>query len=472
MAYVKILKIMTVKHCNQAINYVENPGKTEQQEYISGYACEPENASLDFLMTKEIASRYQRHQRSDQHPVEAYHIIQSFAPGEVTPEQAHAIGKQLAQEFLHSKHEFVIATHTDKAHVHNHIILNPVSFYDHKKFSTQPYKTIAELRDISDRLCMENDLSVIENPAKMGYSYREWQERNRNSSWKSELRKVLDFILERATSYEEFKDFCTQLNLYYDDTGKYNCFRMVGQQRNVRGKTLDKNGKYTVEGIKSRCQENAERGISKTTSIVEAWENRDKKPAAENRMTSQLEWKLRQAKQAATRKRVHQMNDVLWTMKNEGIETWSDFDTITQDLQTQVKDIDRQMEEVASRKEQYQLVAKWLYTVDTYKHIQEEIDHAKLPWTKKKLRSEHQFVLEKLEEARVKLSSYGISEDLSVDKVIAMVDQSTEEIGKLTQDKAVLEKRMEKLETARIEMQRPEQEQPEVKRHRSNDMEL
>lgn len=167
MAYVKILKIMTVKHCNQAINYVENPGKTEQQEYISGYACEPENASLDFLMTKEIASRYQRHQRSDQHPVESYHIIQSFAPGEVTPEQAHAIGKQLAQEFLHSKHEFVIATHIDKAHVHNHIILNPVSFYDHKKFSTRPKKTIAELRDISDRLCMENDLSVIENPAKI-----------------------------------------------------------------------------------------------------------------------------------------------------------------------------------------------------------------------------------------------------------------------------------------------------------------
>lgn len=470
MAYVKILKIMSAKHCNQAINYVENPGKTEQQEFISGYACEPKNASLDFLMTKEIASRYQRHQRSDQHPVEAYHIIQSFAPGEVTPEQAHEIGKQLAQELLGGKHEFVIATHVDKAHVHNHIIVNPVSFYDHKKFSTRPYKTIAGLRDISDRLCMENDLSVIENPAKMGYSYREWQERNRNSSWKSELRKVLDFILERATTYEEFKGFCAQLNLYYDDLGKYNRFRMVGQQRNVRGDTLDKSGKYTVEGIKSRCRENAERGIPKNTNIVEAWQNWEKKPAAENATTSQLQWRIQKAKRQAAREHIHQMNDVLWTMKNEGVEQWSDFDSIMQDLQAQVGSIDQQVERLTGNKTQYQMVAKWLYTVDTYKHLQEEIDHAKLPWTKKKLRTEHQYALDSLENARKNLSANGIREDIPIDKVIAMVDQSEEQIGKLTQEKAVLEKRMEKLEVARIEMQRPAQQ--EVKCHRSSDIEL
>lgn len=108
--------------------------------------------------------------------------------------------------------------------------------------------------------------------------------------------------------------------------------------------------------------------------------------------------------------------------------------------------------------------------VDTYKHMQEEIDHTKLPWTKKKLRTEHQYVLETLEQARKNLSANGISDDIPIDKVIAMVDQSEEQIGKLTQEKAVLEKRMEKLEVARIEMQRPAQQ--EVKRQRGNDMEL
>lgn len=176
------------------------------------------------------------------------------------------------------------------------------------------------------------------------------------------------------------------------------------------------------------------------------------------------------AKQQATREHIHQMNDVLWTMKNEGVERWSDYDSIMQDLQAQVDSIDRQVERLTGNKAQYQMVAKWLYTVDTYTHLQEEIDHAKLPWTKKKLRTEHQYALESLETARKNLSANGIREDISIDKVIAMVDQSEEQIGKLTQEKAVLEKRMEKLEAARVEMQRPEQQ--EVKRQRGNDMEL
>lgn len=254
MAYVKILKLKSVEHMESSIDYISNEEKTK--ELLSGYACEPETADCEWLATKTAAvvhNKYQRHRLS---PNEAYHVIQSFVPGEVTPEQAHEIGKKLADEFLGGRFEYVIATHSDKDHIHNHIIFNSVSFYDHRKFASRPYKTIALLRDISNRLSLENDLSVIEHPAALGYSYKEWMERNKNSSWKADIRKYLNFILARATSYEEFRRCCQALNLFFDDSGKQNKFRLPGQERNVRADTLDKSGAYSREGIKKHCQEN------------------------------------------------------------------------------------------------------------------------------------------------------------------------------------------------------------------------
>lgn len=256
MAYVKIMNLKSVEHLGRSIAYISNPEKTE--ELLSGYACDPLTAECEWLTTKIAAKVQSKYQRRGIAPNEAYHIIQSFAPGEVTPEQAHEVGRKLANEFLGGRFEYVIATHTDKAHIHNHIMFNSVSFYDHKKFVSRPYKTIAKLRDISDRLCVEHDLSVIEHPAALGYSYKEWMERNKNSSWKADIRKYLNFILARVTSYKEFKSCCEALNLYFDDSGKQNKFRLPGQERNVRDDTLDKGGAYSKTGIEKRCQQNLE----------------------------------------------------------------------------------------------------------------------------------------------------------------------------------------------------------------------
>ena len=164
-----ITKIHAIKSTlGKALAYIENPDKTDGQMLVSGYNCEPQTASIDFEMTAVLAhkARNLKRQRSTNL---AYHLIQSFSPEDaVTPEQAHELGKKLAFEYTGGKYEYVVATHIDKGHIHNHIMINAVSFYDYKKLRTVPYRTARQIRDISDRLCMEAHLSVMMIHKRLG----------------------------------------------------------------------------------------------------------------------------------------------------------------------------------------------------------------------------------------------------------------------------------------------------------------
>ena len=150
-----ITKIHAIKSTlGKALDYIENPDKTDGQMLVSGYNCEPQTASIDFEMTAVLAHKARNLKRKRSTNL-AYHLIQSFSPEDaVTPEQAHELGKKLAFEHTGGKYEYVVATHIDKGHIHNHIMLNAVSFYDYKKLRTVPYRTARQIRDISDRLCM------------------------------------------------------------------------------------------------------------------------------------------------------------------------------------------------------------------------------------------------------------------------------------------------------------------------------
>ena len=161
MAYTKIHAIKST--LNKALDYIENPSKTEGQLLVTGYNVDPLTASIEYRMTaalaKEAVGDYTNTGGAN---VLAYHMIQSFSPDDtLTPEQAHQIGKQWADEILQGKYEYVISTHVDKGHIHNHIIFNAVSFYDHRKYETKPYKTVALLMLISDRLCEAQGLSIV-----------------------------------------------------------------------------------------------------------------------------------------------------------------------------------------------------------------------------------------------------------------------------------------------------------------------
>lgn len=190
-----IRKIHAIKNTlGKAIDYVENPKKTDGGRLASGYNCTPDNAELEFELTARLAASGKKAGTRPKQPILAYHLMQSFSPNDhVTPEQVHELGRQLADRFLEGKYEYVICTHVDHDHLNNHIIINATSWLTGQKLRTRPYKTAMQIRAISDQICIHNELSVIEQPRKLSYSYKEWMERKKNNSWKAELRKRPNF---------------------------------------------------------------------------------------------------------------------------------------------------------------------------------------------------------------------------------------------------------------------------------------
>lgn len=217
-----ITKIHAVKvRLGDAINYIENPDKTDGQELISGYNTAPQTAVLDFSVTAAMAHKA-RNTSAKKKGNLAYHLIQSFSPDDaVTPELAHKLGRKLAMEFTEGKFEFVVATHIDKDSIHNHIIINAVSFYDYKKLRTVPYRTAQQIRSISDQLCMEAQLSVIKDPQQLGRLYPTYVQKKRTTSNRTEVRKKLNFCLERATNYAQFLQMAQELDISVCQRGKH-----------------------------------------------------------------------------------------------------------------------------------------------------------------------------------------------------------------------------------------------------------
>ena len=231
---------------SKALAYISNPDKTEDKLLISTYGCASETAAQEFEWTRRIA------EQKGMKPVRiiARHVIQSFDVGEVTPELAHEIGKQFADEILGGKYEYVLTTHTDKNHVHNHLIFNTVDFVDHHAYKS--YKKIYyDMREVSDRLCKENGLSVIPPSQNKGMGYKEYAEAKRGTSWKQKLKQTIDRFVIVAKDYDEFLKLMQEAG-YEIKTGKYISFRAEGQERFTRSKTIGEN--YTEERIRERIQ--------------------------------------------------------------------------------------------------------------------------------------------------------------------------------------------------------------------------
>ena len=253
-----ITKIHTVKvRLGDAINYIENPDKTDGQELISGYNTAPQTAVLDFSVTAAMARKARNTSAKKQGNL-AYHLIQSFSPDDaVTPEQAHELGRKLAMEFTDGKFEFVVATHINKDSIHNHIIINAVSFYDYKKLRTVPYRTAQQIRSISDRLCMEAQLSVIKDPQQLGRLYPTYVQKKRTTSNRTEVRKKLNFCLERATNYAQFLQMAQELGISVCQRGKHMTYLLEGAGRAIRDTSLADTDKFTYTGLMERLEDNA-----------------------------------------------------------------------------------------------------------------------------------------------------------------------------------------------------------------------
>ena len=243
---------------SKAIAYILNPEKTDEKLLVSSYGCASETAAREFEWTRRIA------EQKGMNPVRiiARHVIQSFEIGEVTPELAHEIGKQFADEILGGKYEYVLTTHIDKDHVHNHLIINAVDFVDYHAYKS--YKRIYyDMREVSDRLCKENGLSVIPPSQNKGMSYKEYTEAKRGTSWKQKLKQTIDRLVITAKDYDDFLRLMQEAG-YEIKTGKYISFRAEGQERFTRSKTIGEN--YTEERIKERIAGRTPRRSRKQTA--------------------------------------------------------------------------------------------------------------------------------------------------------------------------------------------------------------
>lgn len=229
---------------SKAIAYILNPEKTDEKLLVSSYGCASETAAREFEWTRKIA------EQKGMNPVRiiARHVIQSFEIGEVTPELAHEIGKQFADEILGGKYEYVLTTHIDKDHVHNHLIFNAVDFVDYHAYKS--YKRIYyDMREVSDQLCKENGLSVIPPSQNKGMDYKEYTEAKRGTSWKQKLKQTIDRLVITAKDYDDFLRLMQEAG-YEIKPGKYISFRAEDQERFTRSKTIGEN--YTEERIKER----------------------------------------------------------------------------------------------------------------------------------------------------------------------------------------------------------------------------
>ena len=223
-----------------AIDYICNPEKTDGKLLVSAYGCAAETADIEFAWTRRHAI--------DKGTNLGRHLIQAFQPGEVTPEQAHEIGMQLAKEILSGKYEFVLTTHIDKDHVHNHLIFNSVSFVDHKHYHSNK-RSYHFIRRTSDRLCKEHGLSVIIPGQDKGKSYIEHQAAQNGTSYKAKLKAAIDRLLPACSNLEELLRRL-QREGYEVKRGKYISARAPDRERFTRLKTLGVD--YTEEALAAR----------------------------------------------------------------------------------------------------------------------------------------------------------------------------------------------------------------------------
>ena len=252
MAVTKIKAIRST--VDSAISYIINPAKTDEKLLVSSFGCSVETAAKEFDWTRETAVQ---HGMPDVKII-ARHVIQSFDIGEASPEVAHEIGKQFADEMLGGKYEYVLATHVDREHIHNHIIFNAVSFVDHHAYKS--YKKIYyDMREISDKICAENGLSVIPPTQGKGMEYKEYSEAQKGTSWKQKLRFAIDKNIVLAKDFDDFIRLM-QKSGYEIKQGKYISFRAEGQERFTRAKTIGEN--YTEERIRERISGGVGRKIS------------------------------------------------------------------------------------------------------------------------------------------------------------------------------------------------------------------
>ena len=415
---------------SKAIAYILNPEKTDEKLLVSSYGCASETAAREFEWTRKIA------EQKGMNPVRiiARHVIQSFEIGEVTPELAHEIGKQFADEILGGKYEYVLTTHIDKDHVHNHLIFNAVDFVDYHAYKS--YKRIYyDMREVSDRLCKENGLSVIPPSQNKGMGYKEYTEAKRGTSWKQKLKQTIDRLVITAKDYDDFLRLMQEAG-YEIKTGKYISFRAEGQERFTRSKTIGEN--YTEERIKERIagrtprrsqRQTTPKGISLIGDIQERIRLIDSK-GYEHKA------KLTILKEAARTLNYLTENNLL---------QYADLEKKVEDVHSSYDRTGKELKGVEARLREVQPLIK---NISNYQHLKPVYDAFQKAKDKPSFKAKHEAELVIFEAARSTLLAMQGDEKLPSLKTLQAEQQRLlEEQQRLYDERAKLKKEVKQIET-------------------------
>ena len=415
---------------SKAIAYILNPEKTDEKLLVSSYGCASETAAREFEWTRKIA------EQKGMNPVRiiARHVIQSFEIGEVTPELAHEIGKQFADEILGGKYEYVLTTHIDKDHVHNHLIFNAVDFVDYHAYKS--YKRIYyDMREVSDRLCKENGLSVIPPSQNKGMSYKEYTEAKRGTSWKQKLKQTIDRLVITAKDYDDFLRLMQEAG-YEIKTGKYISFRAEGQERFTRSKTIGEN--YTEERIKERIagrtprrsqRQTTPKGISLIGDIQERIRLIDSK-GYEHKA------KLTILKEAAR---------TLNYLTDNNLLQYADLEKKVEDVHSSYDRTGKELKGVEARLREVQPLIK---NISNYQHLKPVYDAFQKAKDKPGFKAKHEAELVIFEAARSTLLAMQGDEKLpSLKTLQAQQQRLLDEQQRLYDERAKLKKEVKQIET-------------------------
>ena len=225
----------------EAVDYAMNREKTELAVYEDSIGCTCDSAFADMAATKKRFHKLGG--------VQGYHLIQSFAPGEVTPELAHRIGQELAEELLKGRFEAVITTHLNTSHYRNHIVFNSVSMADGRKYHSNAKSYYEEIRKISDGLCLKYGLSVIQENGGKGRSYAQWQaERDGRPTWRTAIRMDIREAVQESFTWKQFLVQMEHKGYVWKLNQKYPALKAPGMERFIRLKSLGTN--YTEDKIR------------------------------------------------------------------------------------------------------------------------------------------------------------------------------------------------------------------------------
>ena len=397
MAYIKIFPIKVTD--KKALDYITNPDKTDEKLLVSSFGCSPETADLEFAMTREMTKK----NGMDKGNNLAFHLIQSFKPGEVDAETAHRLGQQFADEVLKGKYEYVISTHVDKNHIHNHIIFNAASFVDHHKYVSNK-RSYHKICRISNRICQENGLATSMPTEEKGKSYKENMEYHRGTSWKAKVRVAVDKAIWSSINYDEFLQKM-QLAGYEIRQGKHLSFRAPEQKNFTYMKSLG--SYYTEENVRVRLEKNryktkAPKHLSREARL---YLNISTYVTTGNREGFERWAKLNNLKEAARTFNYLSENNLL---------NYENFQQHISDITDSVKAVDQRIEEISTELGTQKLIQKHC---DSYRLCRKVIEDCKSAKNPKAYRSKHQAEYQLHDSLKKELQDLGVTKIPSSEKI-------------------------------------------------------